>query len=180
MTENQSSKKKFYCLYIKTGCEWDYVKEIQPLLDSPETPCTGKLYCLGKQMRLKNGKEYTDTLFQSYVFWETDNLSRIQDIKDEEGFIGFLPNDKEIKPLSARDTELVTSFLKYGSVIPILNVRFDVNDRIVIVDGLFKGMEGFISDVNRSNKRINFEVTLMDGKRILSLSYQELQKKEEK
>ncbi len=119
-------------------------------------------------------------MIPGYIFWETDNLSRSQDIKDEEGFIGFLPNDKDIKPLSARDTELVTLFLKYGSVIPILNVRFDVNDRIVIVDGLFKGMEGFISDVNRSNKCINFEVTLMDGKRILSLSYQELQKKEEK
>ena len=67
--------------------------------------------------------------------------------------------------------------LKYGSVIPVVNVQFDVNDRIIIVDGLFKGMEGFISDVNRSNRRINFEVTLMDGKRILSLSYQEIQKK---
>ena len=37
-------------------------------------------------------------------------------------------------------------------------------------------MEGFISDVNRSNKRINFAVTLMDRKRILSLSDQEIQK----
>ena len=131
-------------------------------------------------MRLRSGKEFIDPLLPGYIFWETDNLSRIQDIKDEEGFIDFLPNDNGIKPLSTRDTELVTSFLKYGSVIPIVNVRFDVNDRIVIVDRLFKGMEGFISDVNRSNKRINFEVTLMDGKRILSLSYQELQKKEEK
>ena len=112
-----------------------------------------------------------------YIFWETDNISRIQDIKDEEGFIDFLPNDNEIKPLSAIDTELVTSFLKYGSVIPIVNVQFDVNDRIVIIDGIFKGMEGFISDVNRSNKCINFAVTLMNGKRILSLSYQEIQKK---
>ena len=48
----------------------------------------------------------------------------------------------------------------------------------MIVDGLFKGMEGFIADVNRSNERINFEVTLMVGKLILSLSYQEIQKYE--
>ena len=137
----------------------------------------GKLHCVGKQMRLKSGKEYIDPLFPGYVFWETDNISRIQDIKDEEGFIDFLPHDNGMKPLSAKDTDLVTSFLKYGSVIPVVNVQFDVNDRVVIVDGLFKGMEGRITDVNRSNKRINFEVTLMDGKRILSLSYQEIQKK---
>ena len=167
----------FYRIWVRTGFENKFVEKIQSLFDSHPEEQNGKFHCIGKQIRLRSGKEYIDPLIPGYVFWETDNLSRIQDIKDEEGFIGFLPNDKEIKPLSARDTELLTSFLKYGSVIPILNVRFDVNDRIVIVDGLFKGMEEFISDVNRSNKRINFEVTLMDGKRILSLSYQELQKK---
>ena len=168
----------FYCIWVRTGFENKFVEKLQPLFDSVPDEHNGKLHCIGKQIRLRNGKEFIDPLLPGYIFWETDNISRIQDIKDEEGFIGFLPNDKEIKPLSARDTELVTSFLKYGSVIPIVNVQFDVNDRIVIIDGLFKGMEGFISDVNRSNKRINFEVTLMNGKRILSLSYQELKRKE--
>lgn len=169
----------YYCIWVKTGFENKVIEDLQPLFDSVPEEQNGKLHCIGKQMRLRNGKEYIDPLIPGYIFWETENISRIQDIKKEEGFIDFLPNKNGIKPLSAKDTELVSSFLKYGSVIPIINVRFDVNDRIVIVDGLFKGMEGFISDVNRSNKRINFEVTLMDGKRILSLSYQELQKKNE-
>jgi len=168
---------KFYCIWVRTGFENKFVEKIQSLFDSLKDEHNGRLHCIGKQMRLRNGKEYFAPLFPGYVFWETDNLSRIQDIRNEEGFIRFLPNNNGIKPLSAEDIELITTFLKYGSVIPIVNVQFDVNDRIVIVDGLFKGMEGFISDVNRSNKRINFEVTLMDGKRILSLSYQELQKK---
>lgn len=167
----------FYCIWVKTGFENKFVERLQVLFDSVPDEQNGKLHCIGKQIRLRNGKEFIDPLLPGYVFWETDNISRIQDIKDEEGFIDFLPNDNGIKPLSARDTELVTSFLKYGSVIPVVNVQFDVNDRIVIVDGLFKGMEGRITDVNRSNKRINFEVMLMDGKRILSLSYQEIQKK---
>ena len=167
----------YYCIWVKTGFENKFVEKIQSFFDSLPEEHNGKLHCIGKQIRLKNGKEFIDPLLPGYVFWETNNLSRIQDIKDEEGFIDFLPNDNGIKPLSARDTELVTSFLKYGSVIPVVNVQFDVNDRIVIVDGPFKGMEGVISDVNRSNKRINFAVTLMNGKRILSLSYQEIQKK---
>jgi len=167
----------YYCIWVKTGFENKFVEKIQSFFDSLQEEHNGKLHCIGKQIRLRNGKEFIDPLLPGYVFWETNNLSRIQDIKDEEGFIDFLPNDNGIKPLSARDTELVTSFLKYGSVIPVVNVQFDVNDRIVIVDGPFKGMEGVISDVNRSNKRINFAVTLMNGKRILSLSYQEIKKK---
>lgn len=167
----------YYCIWVKTGFENKFVEKIQSFFDSLPEEHNGKLHCIGKQIRLRSGKEFIDPLLPGYVFWETNNLSRIQDIKDEEGFIDFLPNDNGLKPLSARDTELVTSFLKYGSVIPVVNVQFDVNDRIVIVDGPFKGMEGVISDVNRSNKRINFAVTLMNGKRILSLSYQEIQKK---
>ena len=167
----------FYCIWVRTGFEKKIIEKVQAGFDSFPDEHNGKLHCIGKQIRLRNGKEYIDPLIPGYIFWETDNISRIQDIKDEEGFIDFLPNDNGIKPLSARDTELVTSFLKYGSVIPIVNVQFDVNDRIQIIDGLFKGMEGRITDVNRSNKRINFAVNLMNGKRILSLSYQEIQKK---
>ena len=167
----------YYCIWVRTGFENKFIEKIQSLFDSIPEEQNGKLHCLGKQMRLRSGREYIEPLIPGYIFWKTDNLSRVQDIRDEEGFIDFLPNDNGIKPLSVKDTELVTSFLRYGSVIPIINVQFDVNDRVVIVDGLFKGMEGFVSDVNRSNKRINFEVTLMSGKRILSLSYQELQKK---
>lgn len=168
----------FYCIWVRTGFENKFIEKLQPLFDSVPEEQNGKLHCIGKQIRLRSGKEFIDPLLPGYIFWETDNISRIQDIRKQEGFIDFLPNDNGVKPLSAKDTELVSSFLRYGSVIPIVNVQFDVNDRIVIIDGLFKGMEGFISDVNRSNKRINFDITLLDGKRILSLSYQEIQRKE--
>lgn len=63
-------------------------------------------------MRLKSGKESIDPLLPGYVFWETNNLSRAQSVRDEEGFIDFLPHGNGMKPLSAKDTDLVTSFLK--------------------------------------------------------------------
>lgn len=64
-------------------------------------------------MRLKSGKEYIDPLLPGYVFRETNNLSPDQSVRDEEGFIDFLPHDNVMKPLSAKDTDFVTSFLKY-------------------------------------------------------------------
>ena len=112
----------FYCIWVRTGLENKFVENLQTLFDSVPDEHNGKLHCIGKQIRLRSGKEFIDPLLPGYIFWETDNISRIQDIKDEEGFIDFLPNDNGIKPLSAKDTELVTSFLKYGSVIPVVNV----------------------------------------------------------
>ena len=174
--DKQTAKKKFYCLYIKTGSEWNYVKEIQPVLDSPETPCTGKLYCLGKQMRLKNGKEYIETLFQSYVFWETDSLNGFSFLQKGKGFVRILPQNSEPKTLSDEDVELLKSFLKYGTVMPILRVTFDINDKIRILDGVFKGQECLVKAVNRRNKRVNFDVELMNGSRLIGLTYEEVNK----
>ena len=148
----------FYCIWVKTGFENKFVERLQVLFDSVPDEQNGKLHCIGKQIRLRNGKEFIDPLLPGYVFWETDNISRIQDIKDEEGFIDFLPNDNGIKPLSAKDTELVTSFLKYGSVIPVVKVQFDVNDRIVIVDGLFKASTQEKQD--KDNKDIKTNILL--------------------
>ena len=166
--------KKFYCLWVITGSEEDYVKDVQPLLDDPESPIHGKLYNLGKQMRLKNGKEYTAPLFPSYIFLETDQLNTkdLRLLQKGRGFIKILPNNKEIQSLSPDDTELILSIIKFGTVIPIVHATFDVNDKIVILDGPFKGKEGLVTAVNRRNKRVNFEVKLMNGIAVIGLTYE--------
>lgn len=123
-------------------------------------------------MRLKNGMEYIDTLFQSYVFWETDSLDGVSILQKGKGFVRLLPQSSEPQQLNDKDIELIQSLLKYGSVMPIVHVTFDVNDKIQILDGLFKGREALVKAVNRRNKRVNFEVELMNGTRLIGLTYE--------
>lgn len=120
--------KKLYCLWVITGSEEDYVKDVQPLLDDPESPIQGKLYNLGKQMRLKNGKEYTALLFPSYIFLENEELNSkgLRLLQRGRGFIKILPNNKEIQSLDPDDTELILSIIKFGTVIPIVHATFEV------------------------------------------------------
>lgn len=173
--------KKLYCLWVKTGFEDDFIKEIQPALDPDfgENKCSGKLIFLGKQMRLKSGKEYTDPLFPGYVFFEADRTEDFSVLQKGKGFIKILPQNADPQPLCEKDSELVYSFLKYGDVIPIVRVQFNVNDRIEILDGPLKGKEASIVAVNRRNKRVNFEVRLMNGMHILGLTYEIVKKKED-
>ena len=63
---------------------------------------------------------------------------------------------------------------------PVLHVSFDVNDRIRILDGPFIGQEALITAVNRRNKRINFEVELMNGSRLIGLTYEVVGKVEQR
>ena len=172
----EASKRNFYCLYIQTGLEWNYVNEIQPKLDDPSFLCKGKLYCLGRKMRLKNGKEYIDTIFPGYVFWETESLEGFSFLQKGKGFLKILPSNASPHVLEDKDVELIRSFLNYGMIMPLVHVEFDVNDRIRILDGLFRGQEGLVKSVNRRNKRVNFEVQLMNGVHIIGLSYQEVKK----
>ena len=102
----------FYCIWVRTGFENKFIEKVQAVFYSFPEEKNGRLHCVGKQMRLKSGKEYIDPLLPGYVFWETNNLSRAQSVRDEEGFIDFLPHDNGMKSLSAKDTDLVTSFLK--------------------------------------------------------------------
>ena len=175
--ENQRCPpRRFYCIYVKTGDESKYIEEIQPVLDSPDMPCNGKLYCLGKKMRLKNGKEYTESIFPGYIFLETEKIDGISFLKKGKSFIRLLPTNDNPRPLCDNDVELINSFLRYGTIIPILKVTFDINDRIQILDGPFQGQEGLVKAVNRRNKRVNFEVELLNGIHVVGLTYEVVKK----
>lgn len=173
-------EKKLYCLWIKKGFEEKFIKEIQPVLDSCKTQkhCSGRLIFLGKQMRLKNGTEYVEPLFPGYVFFETCEAEDFTVLQKGNGFMKMLPQNATPEPLCEKDAKLVYSFLRFGPIIPIVHVQFNVNDRIEIVDGPLKGEEALIVAVNRRNKRVNFEVCLMNGMHILGLTYEVVKKKE--
>ena len=119
------------------------------------------------------------TIFPSYVFWETDSFEGFSVLQKGKGFVKILPHNSEPAPLNSTDVSVVCSFLKYGTVMPILQVDFDVNDKIQILDGLFKGQEGLVVAVNRRNKRVNLEIQFMNGTRVIGLSYELIKKMKE-
>ena len=47
----------FYCIWVRTGFEKQFIEKVQAVFDSFPEENNGKLYCVGKQMRLKSGKE---------------------------------------------------------------------------------------------------------------------------
>ncbi|MCR4939008.1 MAG: hypothetical protein K5930_02725 [Treponemataceae bacterium] len=165
-----------YCISVRTGLEEKFIKAVQTMLESPESPFQGKLYFLKKQMRLKTGKEYSEAFFPGYIFFETEEKdpSRLRCLTSVSGFLRFLPNTSDIAPLKEKDLGIVTSLLKFGTTIGIVPVTFDENDRIVIKDGPFKNIPGKIVAVNRRNKRVNIELDFMNGMKIVGLTYEEV------
>lgn len=177
-TRESSSRKNFYCIWVKTGFEEEYVRQVQENLDSPDSPLKGTLYFLQKKMRLKTGKEFFTPFFPGYVFFETaelneDNLSLLC---EGAGFIRILPQNNDVHPLSENDLEIIQAILKFGTIIPIVHATFDVNDKIQLLDGPFNEIEAKVVAVNRRNKRVNIQVEFMNGIRLIGLTYEEAKK----
>ncbi len=167
-----------YCIWIKTGEEDKYIEEMQPRLNANKYGFGGLFYFPKKKMRLKKGKEFIEPIFPGYVFLETQETDNVllAELKNGSGFIKILPQTGKAQALSVQDRAIIETLVKFGSIIPIIKASFDVNDRIVLLDGPFKDIPGKIVAVNRRNKRVNIELEIMNGVRMVGLTYEEVKK----
>ena len=170
--------QNFYCIWVQTGKEDSYIKEMYDTLRGLENAPDFELYFFKKEMRLKNGKEYMESFFPGYVFLKTSesDIQKLLVFKQGKGFVRFLPQTKDAQPLSQSDVEIIQSILKFGSTIGIVHVDFNEDDRIVILDGPFKDFRGKVIAVNRRNKRVNVQFDFMNGLKVVGLTYEVVKK----
>ena len=60
----------FYCIWVRAGFENKIIEKTQAFFDSVPEEQNGKLHFIGKQIRLRNGKEYIDPLMPWYILQE--------------------------------------------------------------------------------------------------------------
>ncbi len=149
--------EKFYCIAVLTGKEDEFKKNAK-LLESPLALPKGlKIHVFKKLMRLKKGKIYEQVLFPGYIFLQTS-----EDQKEDElvklrrvpGFIKFLHRDGKIQPLTGKDLEIIKELIQFGSRQGFVKAKFDENDKIILLSGPFAGKNGTVIQVNRRNHRV--------------------------
>lgn len=127
-----------------------------------------------KKMRLKKGKQYEERLFPGYVFLETDREIDVCAFRKIIGFCRFLPETKDAHRILGNDLEIIKKLLFYGTVMDEVPVMFDENDKVVILSGPFKGLDGHVVAVNKRNHRLNVQLDFMNGMKLLGLTYKEV------
>ncbi|MFP4511000.1 MAG: antiterminator LoaP [Spirochaetaceae bacterium] len=121
-----------------------------------------------RELTIRRGGKRIQSLapvFPGYVFLQTADLSeRIRRIvRTSDGFIRFLDSTAKPRPLSGDDLELVKHFMGYGEIVRKSSVTFDANQRIVVVDGPLKGLEGRIIKVNRRKGRAKVQLDMYNN-----------------
>jgi transcriptional antiterminator NusG len=134
-----------------------------------------------RRMRIRRAGRMLDEeylLFPGYLFIEADEISAklLAVIRNIPEAMKFLPENQRVLPLGLAERELMATLLYQGEVIGDSAVRFDDMQRISVIRGPLKGLEGHIVKVNRRKGRAKVRLDLYDRKFEVDFSFFDLEK----
>ncbi len=163
----------FYAIQVKTGKEEYFTRVTREIIEKKG----GKLYWLRRVMRIrKRGKWRKDlsSIYPGYLFLHIEKLSieLIGAIRHTKGFIKFLKDNRDIQPLSRRDSEIVSHFLRFGEIAEQSLVTFDENSKVRVISGPLQGLEGKIVKINKRKGRAKVRLHLYENVFTVDLSFE--------
>ena len=150
----------YFVVNVRSGAEQKYLEYISVTYDDTYT-----LHWLRRTLKVRKGGRTTErkaAIFPGYLFLAADTVTPedYARLRRGPGFQRFLESNTKIRPLSNDDERMILHFLSFGSVVSVSRVRFDRNDRIVVVDGPLMGLEGRIEKVDRRKGRARVRLDL--------------------
>ena len=171
----------YFAIQVVTGRESDYLKRLSLARQDLSTyNITKKLMIrkLGKStMRASN-------VFPGYVFLDYPEEALSPEVtitlRKTRYFLRVLPSTTDIKPLSAKDADLIHRFIALGGELGPSLATFDENQRIKILKGAMVGLEGNIVKVDRRKRRVKVRLDFYNTAYLIDLGFELLEKVEEK
>ena len=127
-------------------------------------------------------REMLQPIFPGYLFLEAQGIDGdlYHGLRGLPGFLRFLPSNRDVQPISERDARPLARLLRYGEVVRKSLAVFDENNRIRIVEGPLKGLEGLIVKVDRRKGRAKIKLDLYDESRLVDFGFTSLEKGQER
>ena len=152
-----------------TGEEQRFISLAQRTIDQlPEFQGRYQLWWPRRKLIIRRRGKRIPTLaplFPGYLFLEAETLDSVlfHAVRRTTGFVRFLKNNDDIRPLSPDDLSLIRHFLSYGEIIGESRVTFNENNRIVVKDGPLAGLEGKIIKVDRRKRRAKVKLDMYEN-----------------
>jgi transcription termination/antitermination protein NusG len=152
---------QYYTIHVLTDEESDFERRLLPVLGSDRLIVPKKTVSIRR--RGVTRKEIKP-VFPGYVFLRSEDILKELDIywkiRRTDGFIRFLKQSPSPTPLSEADLSLLSHFISFGECADTSKVTFDENDRIVVLEGPLKGLEGRIDRVDRRKKKARIVIDM--------------------
>lgn len=149
-----------YVLHVETGREQDFCKLA---LASRSRP-SGEVYLPMRLMPVRRkGQEVQEMrpLFPGYLFWEAESLMPGDTLawRTIPWFYKILGNKSGPLALYGQELDMIRHFMGFGTTIGPSMVRFKIGDKLEVIHGPLKGLEGSIVRVNRRKRRVRLRLS---------------------
>ncbi len=185
MTTTQNSAilttMNYYIIQVATGREQAFIDGLPK--KAPDLAQAHNFIYLTRELYIRRqGKTLRELqpVFPSYIIMQTTGMVDAQTVlalKTLPDFYHFLKSNTEITPLTGNDLAVIQHFLGLGPRIGPSLVRFDENERIVVIEGPLKGIEGCIIKVDRRKQRAKIQVDFAGGSHTMDLSFEDIERK---
>jgi transcriptional antiterminator NusG len=165
---------EYYAVQVWTGHESDYA---EGLARDPRCPTSVSVPKRAMQIR-KSGKikKEEHPVFPGYVFIPMSEGSMDPNlrwvIRSTKYFVRILPSTGDPKPIQEKDRRILAHFMSFGKVADTSKVVFDENERIVVVEGPLKGLEGSIVKINKRKGRAKVSLDMCESSFLIDLSFE--------
>ena len=174
--------QRYFALQVATRRESRFLRIAQQVIDrSPGA----HLFWPRRSLRVRRGGKWREVLqpiFPGYLFLEAETVAGdlYQHLRGMPGFLRFLPSNHDVQAVAERDARPLAQLLRYGEVVGKSVAVFDDNNRIRILEGPLKGLEGLIVKIDRRKGRAKVKLDIYDESRLVDFGFTSLEKEPER
>lgn len=169
---------EYYAIQVWTGKEDEYAAKLET-----DPSFQGRLI-IPKKVNVvrRHGKSRREErpFFPGYIFIASEDrelgIEHRWAIKTTRYFVRTLPQTSEPKPIKDADRRLLSHIISFGKVADVSKVSFDADDRIVVLEGPMKGLEGLIVKVDKRKRRAKLKLDICENSFLVDLGFELLEK----
>lgn len=170
---------EYFAAQVRTGKETAVARRIRRELPESEAHALVPSRVLVIRKAGKTRREERP-IFPGYVFLAVPEGALDREpywvIKRVEDFARFLPSNQHRKPLFGADLQVLQHFISSGPRADISKVTFDENDRIVVLEGPLKGLEGSIVKVDKRKGRVKIRLAMCADSFSIDLGFEAVER----
>ena len=169
----------WYIIQTLSNYEQRVQTRIQNLIDEKKFSKTlfRVLVPIQQTVELKNNKrmEKNTKIFPGYVFVQMDfNDELAYEIKQFHGVAKFIGIGS--KPSPVVEDEILKVLRKVGDKTKEIDVDFEVDEIIKVIDGPFRGYSGTISEINAIKGKIKAKISIFGRETPVELDFEQVEK----
>jgi len=165
---------EYYAVQVWTGKEDEFADRIS---SDPAMHSTTLVPKRAMQIR-RAGKMKREErpLFPGYVFIVTQapelDTPQRWPLRTTRYFVRALPDTAAPRPVKERDRRILAHFMSFGKVADVSKVSFDANERIVVLEGPLKGLEGQIVKVDKRKLRAKIRLDMCENSFLVDMGFE--------